>query len=85
VDRVVAIRDGRTSTEIYRRVRFEGTEAKVAHEEYVLVDAAGRLQIPREYLEALDIRERARVLLGEGRIEILPDGTRRVTGRGARW
>lgn len=85
VDRVVAIRDGRTSTEIFRRVRFEGTEARVVHEEYVLVDAAGRLQIPREYLEALDIRERARVLLGEGRIEVLPDGTRRVTARGGRW
>ncbi|GIW13964.1 MAG: ABC transporter ATP-binding protein [Tepidiforma sp.] len=85
VDRVVAIRDGRTSIEIYRRVRFEGTEARVAHDEYVLVDAAGRLQLPREYLEALDIRERVRVLLGEGRIEVLPDGTRRADGRGARW
>jgi len=85
VDRVVAIRDGRTSTEIYRRVRFEGTEAKVTHEEYVLVDAAGRLQIPREYLDELEIHDRVRVILGEGRIEVLPDGTRRVRPKGAAW
>ena len=75
VDRVVAIRDGRTSTEIFRRVRLEGTKAEIVHDEYVLVDAAGRLQIPREFLERLSIRDRAKLLMGEGRIEVLPDGT----------
>lgn len=79
VDRVVAIRDGRTSTEIYRRVYFEGSKTEVRHEEYVLIDAAGRLQVPREYLDRLNIHERARVLMGEGRIEVLPDGMTRVT------
>ena len=78
VDRVVAIRDGRTSTEIIRTVRFEGVETKVQHEEYVLVDAAGRLQVPKEFLDQLDIHERVRVLMGEGRIEVLPDGGHRV-------
>jgi len=82
VDRVVAIRDGRTSSEIFRRVRFEGAQTEVVHEEYVLVDGAGRLQVPREYLDSLDIHDRARVLLGEGRIEVLPEGRARVTGRG---
>ncbi len=82
VDRVVAIRDGRTSTEIFRRVRFEGAQTEVVHEEYVLVDGAGRLQVPREYLDSLDIHDRARVLLGEGRIEVLPEGRMRITGRG---
>ena len=82
VDRVVAIRDGRTSTEIFRRVRFEGAQTEVVHEEYVLVDGAGRLQVPREYLDSLNIHDRARVLLGEGRIEVLPEGRARVTGRG---
>jgi ABC-type lipoprotein export system ATPase subunit len=81
VDRVVAIRDGRTSTEIFRRVRFEGATTEVVHEEYVLVDTAGRLQVPREYLDNLDIHDRARVLLGEGRIEVLPEGARRVVGK----
>ena len=81
VDRVVAIRDGRTSTEIIRTVRFEGVETKIQHEEYVLVDAAGRLQVPREFLDRLNIHERARVLLGEGVIEVLPDGGHRVRER----
>jgi ABC-type lipoprotein export system ATPase subunit len=73
VDRVVAIRDGRTSTEIFRRVRVEAGRPEVIHDEYVLVDAAGRLQIPREFLERLSIRERAKLVLGDGRVEILPD------------
>ncbi len=81
VDRVVAIRDGRTSTEIFRKVRFEGAKTEVVHEEYVLVDAAGRLQVPREFLDNLDIHDRARVLLGEGRIEVLPEGGSRVVGK----
>ena len=73
VDRVVAIRDGRTSTEIFRRVRVDAGRPEVIHDEYVLVDAAGRLQIPREFLERLSIKERAKLLLGDGRVEILPD------------
>jgi ABC-type lipoprotein export system ATPase subunit len=80
VDRVVAIRDGRTSTEIFRRVLVEEGRAEVVHDEYVLVDTAGRLQIPREFLDRLSIKERAKVLLGEGRVEILPDGTVRRIG-----
>lgn len=81
VDRVVAIRDGRTSTEIFRRVRVEHGRAEVVHDEYVLVDAAGRLQIPREYLEKLSISERARLLLGEGRVEVFPEGAMREDER----
>lgn len=81
VDRVVAIRDGRTSTEIHRRVYFEGAKTEIVHEEFVLIDAAGRLQIPREYLERLDIHERARVLMGEGRVEVRPEANPRGTRR----
>ena len=45
VDRVVAIRDGRTSTEIRRhRDRTSGT---VDEEEWVILDQAGRLQLPK--------------------------------------
>ncbi|MGD9892935.1 MAG: ABC transporter ATP-binding protein [Dehalococcoidia bacterium] len=73
VDRVVAIRDGRTSTEVFRRVRMEAGRPEIVHDEYVLVDAAGRLQIPREFLERLSIRERAKILLGEGRVEVMPE------------
>ena len=77
VDRVVAIRDGRTSTEIFRRISHERGRPEVVHDEYVLVDAAGRLQIPREFLEKLSIRERAKILLGDGHVEVLPDTIRR--------
>ena len=73
VDRVVAIRDGRTSTEIFRRTREEGNVTKVVHEEFVLVDAAGRLQIPREFLDTLHIAERARVAMGGDHVEVLPE------------
>ena len=73
VDRVVAIRDGRTSTEIFRRITTEGNQPQVVHEEYVLVDAAGRLQIPREFLDALEIHGRARVAMEDGHVAVLPE------------
>jgi putative ABC transport system ATP-binding protein len=62
VDRVVTIRDGRTSSEAVRRVTE--VEAALAEqrapqfEEYVVVDAAGRLQIPPELRRELAIDER---------------------------
>jgi ABC-type lipoprotein export system ATPase subunit len=70
VDRVVAIRDGRTSTEIFRRVRGDANTPEIVHDEFVLVDNAGRLQIPREYLEELAIVGRAKVALREGHVEV---------------
>jgi ABC-type lipoprotein export system ATPase subunit len=73
VDRVVAIRDGRTSTEIFRRVRHDGNRSEITHEEYVLVDAAGRLQIPKAMLDRLNIHDRARLLMGDDRVEVLPE------------
>jgi ABC-type lipoprotein export system ATPase subunit len=79
VDRVVAIRDGRTSTEIFRRVRSGGNRAEVVHDEYVLVDSAGRLQIPRAFLESLNIHDRAKVLLGEGRVEVVSEQVHRLS------
>jgi hypothetical protein len=46
---------------------------EVIHDEYVLVDAAGRLQLPREYMDKLSIHERAKLLLGEDRVEVRPE------------
>jgi hypothetical protein len=69
----VAIRDGKISTESFRRITFEGRDAYVYHDEYAVVDRAGRLQIPREYLERLDVKERAKLRLAEGHIEVLPE------------
>ncbi|MEF2964636.1 ABC transporter ATP-binding protein [Paenibacillus sp. M1] len=68
VDRVVAIRDGLTSTEFVKRNPnldlaagdggFGGGLQEV-HEAFVVVDRAGRLQVPKEYLEAVGIGGRA--------------------------
>jgi ABC-type lipoprotein export system ATPase subunit len=73
IDRVVAIRDGRISTESFRRVAFEGREAYVYHDEYSVIDRTGRLQIPKEYLERLDVHERAKLRLAADHVEILPE------------
>jgi ABC-type lipoprotein export system ATPase subunit len=88
VDRVVAIRDGRTSSEIVRQVSQivkamvgdasatgspeSEEETTVHYEEYVVLDGAGRLQLPREYLERLGIRGRATVELAEEGILVKP-------------
>ncbi|AWB45336.1 ABC transporter [Paenibacillus sp. CAA11] len=68
VDRVVAIRDGLTSTEFLKRnpnldaageaIR-QGGGLQDVHEAYVVVDRVGRLQVPKEYLEAARIGGRA--------------------------
>jgi putative ABC transport system ATP-binding protein len=73
VDRVVAIRDGRTSTETVRRIQVEGQEeGDQTHEEFVVMDAAGRIQIPRDYVEKLGMGRRVRVDLEDGRIVVRP-------------
>ena len=50
VDRVVHIRDGRISSETYSRPSFQRVGG-VTEDEYVVVDRAGRLQLPPEYAE----------------------------------
>jgi ABC-type lipoprotein export system ATPase subunit len=65
VDRVVAIRDGMTSTEFVKRnpslsgVELEGRSIQDVHEEYVVLDRAGRLQIPKAFLQSLGIQDKA--------------------------
>ena len=92
IDRVVAIRDGRTSSEMLRKkteILSFGELEKMSeqqraeheklmqqsgsdHEELVVLDRAGRLQIPKEYLEALGIRggDKVRVELEDGKISV---------------
>lgn len=80
IDRVVAIRDGKTSTELVRKASAKSfgeltEEAEQAgHEELSVLDRAGRLQIPKEYLEELGLRggDKVRVELEDGRICIYP-------------
>lgn len=78
VDRVVAIRDGKTSSETVRQsasntdedARLKGTGE--TFEEYVLLDSAGRLQVPREYLEQFNIQGRVHIEVVEHGILIRP-------------
>ena len=72
VDRVVAMRDGRTSTELVRHVQFSRGAGETI-EEFAVVDRSGRLQIPREYLEQLGIERRARVDYADGHVEVRPE------------
>lgn len=85
VNRVVAIRDGRTSSEFLKREDYAaelaslgrlGAEEPVTdgqpetHEELAVLDRAGRIQIPRDYLSKLGItgRDMMRVDLETDRI-----------------
>lgn len=73
IDRVVAIRDGRTSSEIIRKKSYaeeldklednlgeiisdQIQEQEPQHEELIVLDRSGRLQIPKDYLETLGIK-----------------------------
>lgn len=71
VDRVVAIRDGRTSSEFIRKRSYsdelshlEGLsngEDGETHEELAVVDKVGRIQIPSEYLKEIGIEGKSNV------------------------
>jgi len=70
VDQVFAIRDGRTSTEI-RRHRDE-ISGDIDEEEWVILDQAGCLQLPRPYVDSLDLKERVKVRLEEDHVTVWP-------------
>ncbi|MFD5078033.1 ABC transporter ATP-binding protein [Streptomyces sp. NPDC058371] len=79
VRRTVAIRDGRTSTEVLRRTEIDATtgqEAVVARE-YAMLDRAGRLQLPAEYTDALGLRDRVALELESDHIGVWPDDSER--------
>ncbi|GAA2207614.1 ABC transporter ATP-binding protein [Nonomuraea monospora] len=75
VERTVAIRDGRTSSEVLRRTATgdDGGERVIA-EEYAVMDRAGRVQVPRDYREALALTRRVRLVLEADHVAIRPDG-----------
>jgi putative ABC transport system ATP-binding protein len=64
VDRVVAIRDGMTSSELIKQRESEGDVDRAGeeqHEEFAVVDRAGRLQLPREYLDRMQVSDKVRL------------------------
>jgi len=73
VRRVIAIRDGRTSTETLRRsTDADGGQAHDAVE-YAVLDRAGRLQLPHEMIEPLGMRDRVRLQAEPDHIGVWPD------------
>ncbi|RFU42098.1 ABC transporter ATP-binding protein [Actinomadura logoneensis] len=64
VERTVGIRDGRTSSEVRRRhaVDAEGRALRIV-EEYAVLDRVGRVQLPRHFIDELEMRDRVRLNL----------------------
>lgn len=79
VGRVVAIRDGKLATETVRQRGEKGAvgaaeegSGEEEYEELVVLDSAGRLQVPQEYLEQYQINSRVQLEAVEGGILIKP-------------
>ena len=77
VHRVVAIRDGKISSERIMKQSYLNrlqdidafTEVHEVQDEYAILDRAGRLQIPKEMLEKLEVSgNRLKVALHDGKI-----------------
>ncbi|MGH3420850.1 MAG: ABC transporter ATP-binding protein [Streptosporangiaceae bacterium] len=80
VRRVIAIRDGRTSTETLRHEAEDGKELGHAVE-YAVLDRFGRLQLPREMTDAHAMRDRVRLESEPDHIGVWPDKPRSGTPR----
>jgi ABC-type lipoprotein export system ATPase subunit len=74
VQRTVAIRDGRTSSETLRRDSADELGNTTRHAvEYAVLDRAGRVQLPREMIEPLHMRDRVRLESEPDHIGVWPD------------
>jgi ABC-type lipoprotein export system ATPase subunit len=83
VDRTLAIRDGRTSTETVRRNQplpaTGGASVVVGlpgetHQESIFIDRVGILQLPAEAMEQVALRGRADVRIASDHVELWPSG-----------
>ncbi|NBE84994.1 ABC transporter ATP-binding protein [Micromonospora rubida] len=73
VRRTVAIRDGRTSSEVRRTARIGADGAtELVSEEYAVLDRAGRMQLPASFVDTLALRDRVRLSLEPDHIEVRP-------------
>jgi ABC-type lipoprotein export system ATPase subunit len=78
VQRTVAIRDGRTSTETLRRTELgDDGDHRAISEEFAVLDRAGRLQLPKQHIAALELQHRVRLRLEEDHVGVWPDKTGR--------
>jgi ABC-type lipoprotein export system ATPase subunit len=73
VRRAVAIRDGKTASEVRRSARLSSSgEQELVTEEYAVLDRAGRLQLPAAFVDALSLRDRVRLDLAPDHLEVRP-------------
>jgi ABC-type methionine transport system ATPase subunit len=84
VNRVVSIRDGQLASETVRQslvsaptngnltAEGDAEPPEAMFEELVVLDSAGRLQVPKEYLEQFQIKGRAQLEITEAGILIKP-------------
>ncbi len=80
VQRVISIKDGRTSSERILKEKYamdlnnqaiHWANEEETQEEYVVIDRVGRIQIPRELLDSLNINEnKVKLELHDGKIII---------------
>ena len=71
VDRVVHIRDGRISSETVSAASYQRDGSR-NEEEFLVVDDAGRLQLPQELAAHFSRRGLARLELEDGRVTLMP-------------
>jgi ABC-type lipoprotein export system ATPase subunit len=75
VGRTIQLRDGRISSEVFREAHDIASGSGV-HREFTVVDSVGRMQLPKEYMAALQIRDRARLELLEDHVGVYPQTPR---------
>ena len=78
VPRVITIRDGKASSEIVNLNLTEKSFAPSPDKEatyvnYTLLDRAGRMQIPREYVQQFKINQRVKLSVVDDHLVIIPD------------
>ncbi len=84
VRRTVAIRDGRTASETLRRTPgADGDGDHIVAEEFAVLDRAGRLQLPADFVAALGLRHRVRLELADDHIQIWPEEPAPRAGEGS--
>jgi ABC-type lipoprotein export system ATPase subunit len=73
VRRTVAIRDGRTASEVRRTARVVADgRTELVSEEYAVLDRSGRMQLPASFVDALSLRERVRLTLETDHVQVRP-------------
>jgi len=81
VRRTVQIRDGRTSTETMRTgAGAEGIGSATEPEVFAVLDRVGRLQLPADYVTALDLADRVRLALEPDHLGVWPTAGPPIAG-----